>query len=180
MIIDEKAGIRENSLLPGAGNGSRCLRFVRGDPQLLVTVKLKQSGPNLWRVSVVRDGAATCSVVRGWERASALAWRAVALISRWNGARPASDPPSTQRRYIVIDTSFPSEDPPLHGGHEGQVLATFGSLEKAQILADEELAAGNQDVAVIDRGSGERVYPRVRVGSSPRSSAPPSDEAASA
>ena len=152
-----------------------------GGIELRATVKLKQAGRDQWRVSVVRGGDVTSSVVRGWERASALAWRAVALLGHWDTLRETEETYlGTQRRYVVVDASFPSEDPPLPGGHEGQVLATFRSIERAKAFASEELAAGNLDVIVVDRASGRKVYPRKRMDTSIRPSVPPPpDEAAS-
>jgi hypothetical protein len=146
---------------------------------LRATVKLKQAGREQWRVSVVRGGQVTSSVVRGWTRASALAWRTVALLGHWDALRESEPVLEEQRRYVVIDASYPSEDPPLPGGHEGQVLASFRSLERAIAFADEELLAGNPDVMVIDRASGTRVFPRERMDSSVRPSVPPPGEAAS-
>jgi hypothetical protein len=67
----------------------------------------------------------------------------------------------------------------LPGGHEGQVLATFRSLDRAVAFADEELSAGNLDVIVVDRASGRRVFPRERIDSSIRPSSPPPDNAVS-
>ncbi len=142
------------------------------------TVKLKQAGREQWRVSVVRGTDVTSSVVRDWDHASTLAWRAVALLGRWDAPRDL-EPPKAQRRYVVIDASYPSEDPPLPGGHEGQVLASFRSLDRATAFADEELSAGHLDVMVIDRASGRRVFPRERLDSSIRPSAPPPDEVVS-
>ena len=114
-------------------------------------------------------------MIRGWDRASTLAWRAVALLGHWDTLREL-EPPKVERRYVVIDASFPSEDPPLPGGHEGQVLASFRSLDRATAFADDELTAGNLDVMVIDKTSGRRVFPRERIDSSIRPSAPPPEE----
>ncbi len=154
-------------------------RPVTGGTELRATVKLKQTGREQWRVSVVRGADVTSSVVRGWERASTLAWRAVALLGHWDNLREVSTSADAQRRYVVLDSSYPSEDPPLRGGHEGTVLASFRSLERATAFADEELSAGNLDVLVVDRASGRQVFPTEGIRPSPRRSVPP-DEAVSA
>ncbi|GEM_PF-5330719 len=129
---------------------------------LRATVKLKQVGPGLFRVSVLRGGEVTSKVECGWERASRLAWRAVALLGRWEPRAPASAGPG---RFVVVDTGIPSEDPPLPGGFEGQVVACFRSLEQARALAREEIGLGNLGVVVIDRSAGKQVFPRPRMDS---------------
>lgn len=149
-----------------------------GHEELRATVKLKQAGRDQWRVSVVRGTEVTSSVVRGWDRASGLAWRAVALLGRWDAARE-SDPPAHQRRYVVIDGSFPSEDPPQPGGHDGLALASYRSLERAIEHARRAFEGGVLEVIVVDRTTGRRVFPRARIESSIRPSLPPPDEAAS-
>jgi len=125
-------------------------------------VKLKQVGPGRFRVSVLRGGDVTCTVDCGWDRASKLAWRAVALLGRWDARAPSVAPPG---RFVVLDTTIPSEDPPLPGGFEGQVVACFRSLEQARAFAREEIGAGSLGIIVIDRAATKQVFPRERMDS---------------
>ena len=77
---------------------------------------------------------------------------------------------------MVVGAGYPSEDPPLPGGYEGQVLAAFRSFDAAVVFADQELCSGNSDAVVIDRVLGRRVFPHERVDSSIRPSTLPPDE----
>lgn len=150
-------------MVPGCGEPSRPedAGIIAGS-SLRATVKLKQVGPGRFRVSVLRGGEVTSKVECGWERASRLAWRAVALLGRWEPRVTASAGPG---RFVVVDTSIPSEDPPLPGGFEGQVVACFRSLERARVLAREEIGLGNLGVVVIDRAARTQVFPRPRMDS---------------
>ncbi len=129
---------------------------------LRATVKLKQVGPGVFRVSVLRGSEVTASVDCGWSRASRLAWRAVALLGRWEPRVQTSAGPG---RFVVLDTGIPSEDPPLPGGFEGQVVGCFRSLEPARALAREEIGIGNLGIVVIDRAARTQVFPRPRMDS---------------
>lgn len=66
------------------------------------------------------------------------------------------------RRYIVLDPTCPSEDGPLPGGLDGQVLGTFTSQIKAKALALQEMAYGNLAVLVIDSADGAQLFPSDR------------------
>jgi hypothetical protein len=125
-------------------------------------VKLKQVEPGTFRVSVLRGGEVTSTTDCDWERASRLAWRAVALLGRWESRGAVSPGPG---RFVVLDTSIPSEDPPLPGGFEGQMVACFRSLERARAFARDEIGAGNVGVVVIDRAIRQQVFPRARMDS---------------
>lgn len=130
--------------------------------KLRATVKLKQVGPGRFRVSVLRGTEVTCSVDHGWDRASRLAWRAVALLGQWEAPVREEAAPG---RFVVLDQLVESEDPPLPGGFEGQVVACFRSLEQARALAREEIGVGNLGLVVIDRTAQRQVFPRPRMDS---------------
>ncbi len=122
-------------------------------------VRLDKTARGRWRVSVVRNHGVTCEVEGSRKRIAKLAGRAMRLLHRWDllpkeEHRPESHSgafdvrPWLRRRYVVF----------RHRGNAcevSEVLASFASIELAQVFLWSELDHGTTRVAILDQATSE-------------------------